>query len=114
MILTPDHDPWNIIEIVIALDSLYQDFDIITTSLLDTNKKSINKIQSILEFKEVKNFIKQAIEDIRDFVIAFRNQRSAFRKKKMTSKDKCYNYYKLEYFGHDCFLSNKRLNRITQ
>lgn len=35
-------------------------------------------------------------------------------KKKANSDDKCYNYYKLDHFGQNCFLFNKRLNKTTQ
>lgn len=41
-------DLWDIVVIVIPLDSLYNNFNITTTSLLKTKNKIINQIQSIL------------------------------------------------------------------
>lgn len=52
--MTSNQDCSNIIVIVIALDSLYWDFDTATTSLLETSNKTIDKIQSILQSKEAK------------------------------------------------------------
>lgn len=49
---------WNIIAIIIALSFLHKDFDIITSSLLEVGDKSINSIQSILQFKKTKNITK--------------------------------------------------------
>lgn len=46
--MTPHRDLWDIIAIVIALDSLHNNFDTTTASLLETRNKSINEIQSIL------------------------------------------------------------------
>lgn len=56
--MTSDCNFWDIIAIVIALDILYNDFDIIITSLLQTSDKMINQIQSILQSKKAKNISK--------------------------------------------------------
>ena len=45
--MTPGRDLWNTIAIVIALNSLHEDFDTTTASLLETGNKIIDKIQSI-------------------------------------------------------------------
>ena len=42
--ITSGQDLWDIIAIVIALDSLYKDFDTTTASLLETNDKTIDQI----------------------------------------------------------------------
>lgn len=42
--MTPNQDFWNIIIIVIAFDSLYEDFNMTITNLLEANDKIINKI----------------------------------------------------------------------
>ncbi len=46
--MTPGRDLWDTIAIVIALDSLHEDFDMTTASLLETGDKMIDEIQSIL------------------------------------------------------------------
>lgn len=40
--ITPSQNLWDIITIVIILNLLQQDFDITTTSLLETDNKMIN------------------------------------------------------------------------
>lgn len=45
--MTPNNDLWDTIAIVIALDSLYNNFDTTIASLLETGNKSIDKTQSI-------------------------------------------------------------------
>lgn len=47
-VMTLNRDLWDTIAIVITLDLLHNNFDIITTSLLKTRDKLIDKIQSIL------------------------------------------------------------------
>lgn len=46
--MTSGRDLWDIIAIVIALDSLYKDFDTMTASLLKMGDKTIDQIQTIL------------------------------------------------------------------
>lgn len=41
-------DLWNTITIVVALNTFHNNFDMTTTSLLETKNKIIKKIQSIL------------------------------------------------------------------
>lgn len=56
--MTPDRDLWDTIAIIIALDNLHDDYDTTTASLLETGDKTIDEIQSILQFEEAKNISK--------------------------------------------------------
>lgn len=56
--MTLSRDLWDIIAIMITLDSLHKDFDTTTTSLLETEDKTIDQIQSILQLKKAKNLSK--------------------------------------------------------
>lgn len=56
--MTKRRDLWDIIAVVIALDSLHKDFDTITTSLLKAGDKTIDQIQSIILLNEAKNLSK--------------------------------------------------------
>lgn len=56
--ITPGQDFWDIITIVIALDTLYNNVEIIMTSLLESRDKMINQIQSILQSKKAQNINK--------------------------------------------------------
>lgn len=75
---------WNKIAIVIILDSLYEDFDTITVSLLEIGNKTIYQIQNTLKSKEAKNLSKRAIEAIRNLAIAFYNHNRNGKRKANT------------------------------
>lgn len=105
--MTPGRDLWDTIAIVIALDSLHEDFDTTIASLLETGDKTIDQIQSILQSKEAKNLSKRATGSVGDLAMAFRDG-----KRKANTDDKCYNCHKLGHFGRDCLFPDKRLNRI--
>lgn len=92
---------------MIALDSLHEDFDTTTASLLEAGDKTIDQIQSILQSKEAKNISKRTTGAVGDLAMAFRDG-----KRKANSDDEYYNCHKLGHFGRDCSLSDKRLNRI--
>ncbi len=78
--MTPNRDLWDTIAIVIALDSLHEDFDTTTASLLETGDKTIDQIQSILQSKEAKNLSKRAIRETSDLAMAFRDREGPKRK----------------------------------
>ena len=53
--MTPEWDLWDIIAIVIAHNSLHDDFDTSIASFLEISDKTINQIKNILQSKEAKN-----------------------------------------------------------
>lgn len=107
--MTPNRDFWNIIAIVIALNSLHNNFDTITASLLKTGDKSIDKIQNILQSKEAKNINKHTTGGTRKLIIVFRNKNDP--KQKVFSHKECFNCHKLGHFGRDCpQLNNRQTN----
>lgn len=81
------------IAIVLALNFLYQDFDTTTVSLLETNDKTIDKIQSILQSKKVKNLSKQTIRNTGKLAKAFKDKDTP-NKRKAINEYECYNCYK--------------------
>lgn len=54
MAIIKRRDLFETITIVIALDTLYNNFDIITASMFKMENKSINKIFTIIQLKEIK------------------------------------------------------------
>lgn len=98
--MMPNQDLWDIIAIVIVLNSLHNNFDTITTSLLKTGNKSILKIQNILQSKEAKNINKYTIRETIELVMVFRNYNGS--KQKVLSYKECFNCHKLGYFGRNC------------
>ena len=62
--MTKERDPFKTIAIVIALNTLYDDYDTTIVSMLETGNKSINEIFTIIQLKEVKFKSKRATENI--------------------------------------------------
>ena len=108
--MTPGQDLRDIIAIVIALDTLHDNFNTTTTSLLESENKTIDQIQSILQWKEAKNISKRATKVKEDLAMAFKDSNSP--KKKAYRDEKCFNYHKHGHFGHDCRQPDRRLARI--
>lgn len=104
--MMPNQDLQDTIAIIIALDSLQNNFDITTASLLETGDKSTNEIQSILSSKEVKNISKHTIKGTKKLTMVFKNN-NGLKQKVFSCKD-CFNYYELGYFRRDYFHYNKR------
>lgn len=87
MVITLGQDLQDTIAIVIALDSLYNDFNTNTASLLEAGNKTINQIQSFLLSKKVKNISKQVIENISNLAKIFRNSSNATKKRQIAIKN---------------------------
>ena len=111
--MTPGRDLWDTIAIVIALDSLHDNFDMTNTSLLEAGDKTIDQIQSILQSKKAKNISKRVNGGTGNLAMIFRDS-SNTPKRKANSYKKCYNCHNLGHFGRDCPLPDKRINRSIQ
>lgn len=55
------YNPFDIIAIIIILNTLYNDFETIIAIILEIGNKTIKKIQSIIQLKEAKYKAKQLI-----------------------------------------------------
>lgn len=96
--ITPNQKIWDSIAIVIALNSLYNNFETTTTSMFESRDKTIVKIQQILVTAEAMFISKQAIRVTKSLAILSQEKSG---KRKATSNNRCFNYNKLEYFGWD-------------
>ena len=107
IVITSNQDFWDTIAVVIDLNTLYNDFKTTTMSLLEIRDKLIDKIQSILQFKEAKNISKYTTRGTEKLAMTFRNNINSF-KRKANNNEECFNYYKLRYFGRNCPCLDKR------
>ena len=76
--LTPNRNIYNSIAIVIALDSIHNDFETKTSSLLETGDKTIDKIQQILCSAEAKNLSKRATGVTNDLAMSFKGSQRGY------------------------------------
>lgn len=104
--ITPNRDIWDSIAIIVALDSLHDDFETTTTSMLERGDKTIEEIQQILASAEAKFISKRATGVTADLAMSSRGKNAG--KRKATSEDRCYNCHKFGHFGRDCRSTDQR------
>lgn len=98
-------DPFESIAIVIALDTLHNDFDTTTASMLEMGNKSMDKIFTIIQSKEAKFKSKRITGNIGNAAMTFC---APPPKRKATYDDLCYNCHQKGHFGWDCNLPDCR------
>lgn len=105
--ITPNRDIWDSIAIAVALNSLYNDFKLTTTTMLERGNKMIDEIQQILASAKAKFIGKQSTGVTKDLAMMSRRGRNGV-KRKATSEDKCFNCHKLGHFRRDCTAPDTR------
>lgn len=103
--MTGRRDLFETIAIVIALDMLYNNFDITIASIVKTENKSINEIFIIIQSKEAKLKSKLVIGNISNIIPSFCTLPN---KIKATYDNLYYNYYYKGHFGQNCSLSDHK------
>lgn len=68
-VITKHQTIWNSIILIIALNFLYNNFEITTTSLLYSDNKDLKEIQQIVTSTKVANIAKQATGQTKNLVI---------------------------------------------
>lgn len=105
----PNKDIWDSIIIVVATDALHDEFNHVTSGLLGQGgEKSVAEIQSLLSSAEAKLLSKRAISMIADLAHMVKNSGHK-RKTTVTSKNECFNCYKMGHYGRDCKYPDYRL-----
>lgn len=109
-VMTKGRDPFETMAIVIALDTLYNDYDTTTASMLETGNKSIDEIFAIIKSKEAKFKRKRATKNMGDAAMSIRGKTSnlSFQKRKANGDKECYNCHYKRHFNWDCNLPDHR------
>ncbi len=109
--VTPNEDIWDSIAIVVATESMHEDFEHVTSGLLGQGgEKSIDEIQSILSSAEAKFVSKRAVGVTADLTQMSRNSGQK-HKAIVTSENECFNCHKMRHFGRDCKFPDYRLKK---
>ncbi len=107
--VTPNRDIWDSITMVVATDALHEEFEHVTSGLLEQEgEKSISEIHSILSSAEAKLLSKKAIGATTELAHMSRNNNQK-RKATTTNNDECFKYHKMGYFGRDWRMPDYRL-----
>lgn len=93
-----NRDIWDSIVIIVAHDSLHNDFESTTTTILECGNKTINKIQQILASAEAKLISKQATGVIAELAMLSKGH----IKRKAALDNKSFNCEKMGHFGKNC------------
>ena len=99
--MTKRRDPFKTIAIVIALDTLYDNYNTTTASMFKTGNKSINEIFTIIQSKEAKFKNKHATGNMGNAAMSIQAKTSnpSFQKKKANSDKEYYNCYQKRQFS---------------
>ena len=62
--------------LVVALDSLYDDFEMTTVPLLHSDDKNLKEMEQIVTSTEVANLVKQAVKVIVDLALMTKTKQS--------------------------------------
>ena len=94
--------------LVVVLDSLHDNFEIMTVPLLHFVDKDLEKIQQIVISIKAANIAKQAVGTIADLPLIAKKKQPE-RAAKLKSREEYFNYRKKGYYTKDChsFSSNQ-------
>ena len=99
---------WESITLVVALDSLHDDFEMTTVPLLHSDDKDLEEIQQIVTSTEAAKLAKRAVGATTNLaMMAKKKQLEKYPAKPKTNKE-CFNCRKKGYYARDCYTSNKR------
>ena len=107
--LTEQRTIWESITLVVAFDSLHDNFEMTTASLLYSGDKDLEEIQQIVASTEAANLAKRAVGVTEDLALMAKKKQPE-RTTRSKSMEECFNYGKKDHYAKDCCssTSNKR------
>ena len=101
-VITEHRTIWDSITLVVALDSLHDDFEMTIAPLFHLGDKDLEEIQLIVTSTEAANLAKRATGITRDLAMVARKKRSQQQSPKSRPNEECFNYGKKDHYARDC------------
>lgn len=98
--------------LVVAFDSLYDNFEMTTTSFLHLSNKELEKIQQIVTSTEIADIAKRVVRAVADLTIMAKKNKS--EKSDSRSNKKCFNYRKKVHYTRNCYNSTSNKRKSTE
>lgn len=110
LVVTEQKTIWENITLVVAFDSLHDDFEMTTALLLYFGNKDLEEIHQIVTSTKAANLAKQAVRATADLAMMAKKKRlkrSGFR---LRTNQECFNCGKKGHYAKDCrsFASSKK------
>lgn len=95
---------------MVAVDFLYDNFEMTTIFLLYLGDKTLKEIQQIVTSTEAANLAKQVVKVTANLVMTTKKRQSETSSFKFRINKECFNFGKKGYYTKDCYSStqNKR------
>ena len=103
--VTKQRTIWENIILIIALDSLHNNFEMTTAFPLYSDDKNLEDIQEIVKSSKVANLVKCIVKVIMDLTLLAKKKQSKRAAMKSKLGEKCFNYGKKSHYTKEYYSS---------
>ena len=107
--VTEQQTIWDSITLVVALDSLHDDFELITSPLLHLGDKNIMEIQQIVTSTKTANLAKRAVGAIANLTMMAKKKQP--ERSDLRQNEKCFKYGRKGHYAKDCHNSTHNFTK---